>query len=668
MQGFNPTSHENIAIDQAPKEVLNAHLGKTNMMDHSTFTELMTMTMQELKEMILPLCGKNALHNLVIYQQMGGSFNTNVFSNDGIHMLKSIEYASPIQTYIVNYVKYISDKVELASADGTSTAIYLAADAIRRGFEITDAIRNLKMELDDGVLKTIRSYDYAVNKRDDLLGSSFKKEPFIAFVKDTNMLCKVTPRNNRSITDICIRNIGKCMLSDKEYKVAIAELITQMNDEFLTFMSELHAIKIDLNEISDKLRDILIHKLAYTTSHGVSDLADYAVTIFTNMPPELYDMATYIREGIETDTPLSIEYKDYDAALTVLPTVNTVYNHNLFTEVKHDKADILVVPEVTPVVWVKEIIEDYQKTDTHLFILMKHLNPTDEVALGNMMEPEKASLLIHTNHTAGMLTNPIELMALLATAGNTYTTPKDVTELRNCIIDDVDCSIKMGNTLRISRLYECDGYMHKSYKEEDHPYYSKLVEEISGKIAQLKASHNASNTEKEIDEFMRIFRSMVCFRLPIIVVGGTTTENLAYRNIVEDVNGVVSVALREGVILDAIPKLSDMIKKYPVINAILSKSLKVFKDEMYDIPGETVAALPFAAILEYLKVNDKRYNISLSPLDDTELLGFLEESYELTTVQSFKSVHETIKRLHETVPKLLMTDSVIVPHSVVNND
>ena len=667
MQGFNPTSHENIVIDQASKEVLNSHLGKTNIMDHDTFVDLITMTMQELKEMILPLCGKNALHNLVIYQQMGGSFNTNVFSNDGIHMLKSIEYASPIQTYIVNYVKYISDKVELASADGTSTAIYLAAEAICKGFKLTNAIRNKTIEFNNGNLAEVTVFDREVEEYNAISRTNRSTIPHIVRVALSGKLYSIKPDKQMYVSPHSIKYIGPGVLSDKSYKKVIAEFTTQLNDEFISLMCELNEINIDLNEVSDKLRDLLIYKLAYTTSHGLSDLADYAVTIFTNMPPELYDMATYIREGIETDTPLSIEYKEYDAALTILPTVSTDYNYNLFTEVKHDGADILVIPEVTKVSWIKEIIEKHQEEDNHLFVLIKHLNPTDEVALGNAIDPLKTSLLIHTNHSAGMLTNPIELMALLATAGKTYVTPKDMASLQGCIIKDVDCHIVMGNTLRINCLYECDGYMHKYYKSEDHPYYSKLVEEIGGKISQLKASHNASNTEKEIDEFMRIFRSMVCFRLPIIVVGGTTTENLAYRNIVEDVNGVVSVALREGVILDAIPKLCNMVKKYEVLATLLHSSLVKFKNEMYDEKDINVAVLPFSALLEYTGIPGKHHSLSQTAMTEDEFVSFIKEYYELTTVQSFKSVHETIRRLHETIPKLITTNNVIVPHSVVNN-
>jgi hypothetical protein len=95
-------------------------------MEFDEFVDLAVDTFDSIISIIEPLCGKYARKNMVVYENINDDISKVVFSNDGIHILKSIEFMSPIQVYIVNYLVYIASRVESAAADGTSTAIYLA--------------------------------------------------------------------------------------------------------------------------------------------------------------------------------------------------------------------------------------------------------------------------------------------------------------------------------------------------------------------------------------------------------------------------------------------------------------------------------------------------------------------------------------------------------------
>ena len=123
--------------------VLNANIGQNNLIEFEQFYEIATSTLLEISDTITTLCGPNALYDLVVYENMQSGLMSNVFSHDGIHILKSLEYMNPIQTFITSYVKYVAEKVDAAAADGTSTAILLTAEFISQALAVVRQLRTV---------------------------------------------------------------------------------------------------------------------------------------------------------------------------------------------------------------------------------------------------------------------------------------------------------------------------------------------------------------------------------------------------------------------------------------------------------------------------------------------------------------------------------------------
>ncbi len=620
MKGFDPTSPDTTIINSAPKEILTSNLDSTNKLNSDEFSEIILKTVKVIKDTIYPLCGPNALTNMVIYQQMAGNFNSNVFSNDGIHMLRSLEFMSPIQTYIANYIKYISDRVEAASADGTSTAIILACDAI------TD------------IMNYLRSPTEIEN-------------PKCGFNKALAALIK-SPAPEESLTDI------KYKLAKRTTRCA------SISFDLDRTLEALQHINIDLTRVPLELRDKLIYNLAFTTSKGNTTLSQFAVDIFSNIPPSLYGLSTYRREQLETDTPLKIEYKEHDVAVSVMPSSNSVYNHNLFTEIAHEDCAVLVIPEfIDQLDYVIEATEALMasKKYSHVVILAQQVSQPDEVVITTKFSPKDVTLCFHTNYSKELINNPLELMIILASADKDYKTPESVEDLlNNQVIENIDAVVVNSNELRLSHLYTCDtDYQHPLFKHRTNPFYNKLVKDIETRISQLKGSHNATNSKGELGAFMKLYKLLVCFRLPILVIGGTTTEHLANVNVIDDVNGVVSVSMKEGVIIDMLPKLYHILSDTSVLKTSVRDLAKFVYHDRCDIEDNITGRFSF--INGYgqraVSVNDPR--TLLEYMNDTT-----ESAYKLTSVQSFKSIHETIRRLKETIPKLASVDQIIVPHSV----
>ncbi len=592
---FDPTSADSIVISSAPKEVLNSNIDKLNAIRHEDFVEIADNTVSSIAKMILPLCGKNALYDLVVYQQMAGDYNTNVFSNDGIHILQSLEFMSPIQTYICNYIKYIADRVEKASADGTSTAILLSCTLLSSVLREGQEIRSMEDLNDANVVA---------------------------------MLCRSAETLSKSLKQV---------------------------------REDLEDCKIDLSKVTEDIRSRLIYQLAYTTSKGMGDLAEYMVEIYKDLPEELYSFSVYTKEIVETDTRFRIKHFDYDLGLSVLPSTATIYNANLYTEVERKSPKVLILPEGIDDI---NLLLDYlanligREDTTHVFVVTKELLPKDEIAILNQFDPKSITLCQHTNYNKCLLNNPIELMAALASSGKEYTQLKSIEDLDSILLSPDSVKIIDGNNLQMFGLYEAtDSYIHPLYKG-DSPYYNQLVHELSTKINELRGSHS-SNTTSDLKTFMTIFKLLVCPKLPVLVIGGSTIEILANTNVVNDVSGVVSTALRHGVVIDLLPKLQNIFKVIPSMRDYVTKLVEYFYE--LDSPEHDIS-LPAKAFTFI----DTHYELPVLAEDDAEFNSFLITGSTFSVVQSYKAIDETIKRLHETIPKMYKIDRVIVPHSVMD--
>lgn len=586
MNGFDPTSGAH--IETAPREILSSNISKVNMMPWPRFYEVAITTLSTLEGCIRPLCGAKALHNMIIHHQMTGEFNTNVFSNDGIHILSTIEFMSPIQTYICNYVKYVADRVESSAADGTSTAILLSIWYIRTALVIANTIR--------------RSSDSTNEKRNRL------HEEFLEF------------------SDSLV-----------EMRTEIAKLRVPLlgNDS------------IDVGSI--------IYQLAYTSSKGNDILSKYAVTIYQHLPEELYQLSMYRKEAVETETQFRIEHVQHDASINVLPSARTEYNSSLYTEVDRKGVTMIVLPEnIGSMTHVIEYIESLKDTTTHVVLLSYSLSASEENQFNTVLSPSFFTLCMHTNFRTVLVNNPLELMGVLAIAGNTYRLPVDIDMMPGVTINDVDIQIVGGNTLRLSNLVESSSdHIHPLYRSKESEFYNRLVSDITNKIRMLKESHQQTvGTKSEVAAFLELFRDLVCHSLPTLVIGGSTHDVLSNINVVNDVLGVVSVCMKEGVLIDALPKITCLSEGLHAYDE-LSPYLEDYTTDMYN------GKLPEGG-------HEGTTAMSCITQSDSGEYEWEELNTESTdcVIQSFRALDETYKRLLEVVPKLIMTEAVMVPNSV----
>lgn len=595
---------------------LNENIGITNRVSFDDFYKLAITTLEDIVANILPLCGPHALNNLVIYQSQANDFATNVFSNDGIHILKQTDYINPTQTYIANYIRYIAERVERSASDGTSTAIYLAASLI---INLLNEVKKLHDEY-------------------SALQEAAENKPS---AYDLNKLMMMT-------------NI--------------------ISEDAITFLQlirdQLGEVSIKFDDISPELKRKLIYELAYTSSKGDSELAQFTTDQFMVVPKELYSNITYKRSPVETKDAFTIEKPEHDTTISVVASANTQYNSKLHTELVYEDCDLLICPNLytsasTLVEYLKTLKGNISK---HLVIVYLGGNDSDIVNLEKTIDVNMMTLCRYTAETAAFINNPLELYTIMTMAD---VPPKDqltFIEMEASIIRSVKCRL-YGPTLYVYNLFDhSTAPIHPNYINKTNSDYTKLCSEIEERLQTLQTSHLHKRNADEINEFTRIYRNMVCSRLPYLIIGGSTTEHLSNINVVQDVLGVVSVAMEYGVVIDLIPKLY-----------AISKQIANGYDKVYD---PFVSALRFFEQLTYgfddnkLNIIDSLFEIAVKCKPETVRMMYLqkgnvvdanESTDAISVVQSVRAIDETLKRLIETIPRIIRINSILVENGVMVN-
>ena len=591
--------------------VLNAHIGKTNVVDFDDFSEIALDTLEDIVQTIMPLCGPQALHELVIYKNLANQYLSNVFSNDGIHILKNIEYHNPIQTYIANYIRYIAERVEKAAADGTSTAIYVSSMLIIAAFQ---ELRTMRKDL----------YNVATDP------TTLER----AIMRTTTDLSK----------DV--------------------ELFLQ------SILKDVELLKIDIKRMDRSVQKNLIYKLAMVTSKGHRQLAQYAVELFIDLPEILYEHMTFKRSQVETQDDLIIDYPEHDAVISVRASSNTQYNSKLNTELLLDSCDIVLCPRLygnvnSLITYLNERTQQTDDTVTPLVVLFTGGDPTEITKLETHVDKRYVTLCDYVAYHPVIASNPLELRTIRAiTDPNKVSTINEEAEIH--LLSNVRIRL-YDKYIYLYDLFTSESVIHPHYTNSTVPFYNKLRYELEDRITTLRNSHNATTQNLEINEFIRIYRSLVGSKIPILTIGGSTVNHLSNINVVEDVLGVVSNAMKYGVVFDLLPKLIHLITHRSTYSPV------------YDNAWRNVF---IRSLVEYCKLTYDDDNIcehQIKCSDKKLACVYYDPSHKTfkksskyiepnIVVSSYRAIDETIKRLIETVPRLTCTDKVIVPDSVMDTN
>ena len=394
--------------------ILHNNIGSANCISQKEWYELSFLTLDTLKKSLMSSFGKDASNTLIIHENISSS---SVFTQDGIHIVSSFEFASLIQTYIARYVQYIGERVEKGARDGTTTAMVLFVDIL-----------------------------YAIYK------DFFDK----IFVVNTE----------KSIQEINIL-LNKYVVSVKE---VLTDLINFTNDR-----------KMSMEEITSSYhlsKEEIIYNLSYITSKGNKNLSNTMVDMFKDMPIELYDYFVYYRSDIETENPFEVHAPEYDYELVTLIRSGISHFNTELNTVYEGNVDLVLFPEMiydTDVDKIKEIEATIESLGDNVVIIWNTINDK-LVRIWEKNFTNKTLIFIqYVNYVQNLRESGIELSGLLKGCYKT----EDSYFIRDVFVRIEQNNIKINNIIKfhndgyINEKYYEEGEF-KDFVDEVASYISKL--------------------------------------------------------------------------------------------------------------------------------------------------------------------------------------------------
>ena len=116
--------------------IVDANIGITNIIAHSDIEGLMMQTFSELEDVLTDHCGPYGKFAM-IKDQLDPTAEP-VFTKDGINIVRSIEYISPMQNFVRSTIAYIGSRIDMIAGDGTTSSMIIAVAALR------SLIKNIK--------------------------------------------------------------------------------------------------------------------------------------------------------------------------------------------------------------------------------------------------------------------------------------------------------------------------------------------------------------------------------------------------------------------------------------------------------------------------------------------------------------------------------------------
>ena len=308
-------------------------------------------------------------------------------------------------------------------------------------------------------------------------------------------------------------------------------------------------------------------------------------------------------------------------------------------------------------IWVKE--------STPLIIVYNGINDVDLSKL-ERIAGRNVVLCRYLMYHPAFLNNPLELNVAQVISGKKPAIQKNVDEFSRSVIHNVKCRI-YGKELFVYGLFDNEGsIIHPAYFDETNSDYHLLRKSLEERINELKQSHTKNAVAQELNEFVRIYRNLICSKLPILTIGGSTVNHLSNINVVDDVLGVVSVAMKHGVVLDVLPKLQTALFNKTFVDVPSWKTH--FRETVEEFCKLTYRNRTVCTKLENVYESfDELKNFIFDQTEcEWEILDD-DNINKVVVVQSYRAITETLTRLIETIPRLICTDQVIVQNSVVDN-
>lgn len=628
-------------VDPSTRAVINTNFDTTNIVPMEESRPRILRTLKSCRDVLFNHCGPQSRYAMLINNMSAGTtFEPNIFTRDGIRILSSVEFLSPLERYIKELLTYVGQRVDNIAKDGTTTSMLfsdLLIDKMLTSQQISE------------VSQTLSFFD--INETVDDVFSRILEE-----------LKKYT---------FTVESTAKQTEVDEETKVKTAGIIAYMQ--------------------------------ALSSSGGNHELAFAMKEIFEKSPSISWDFITSRHSIKETGKSFNVEVDECDFKIRCITGQEGILNIELGTEYLEDDVKVIVfTTPINDIGFktesLKKYLQDIDK-NTPVVIISNSISGSLLTMINdlNSVRTKKITYWQYSSEykNSGVSYN-YELYVLGAIAG---IQPFDTDDMH----DDLDEKLHVFTAPKVyyhDTYMEFFGIVHGNIVSNLHPYYAhpetatKFYKEtrsvLEKQIALYKEGHKVDG--RICGLFTEMLNKLACVHRPQLRLGGPAHEQVANADVVQDVQGAIMSSLKHGFLINGPWSL-----RAAVNSAISNYTVK--HDDKY-----ALGSLLFSCIADSIKeITDfliKENKFGKSPAlsiyfdsiqaDSSKYINILDTSvrdyYDFVTevedgnldkktllyttypiLQPLAVTTELLKRVKELIIKFIFTNQIIVYGAVMVN-
>ena len=489
---------DNQSVQPPMRTIINANLNITNIVEQEQLSEVMYRTWDELAQLLSQHCGPYS--KFAILTDPVNPTIEPTFTKDGIGIIRAVEYASPLQTFVKQMLSYIGAKIDQAAGDGTTSSMMLCA------WTLSELLRQLQ-ELPKQLTYTYHDLEQAYQQ-------------FLTRLEEYYQ----------------------------------TEAIDDPSERYI-----FHADTTNPQEVYD-----LAFCQAYTSSHGLRELATALADWFSHTPQQAWNYLTIERTSRETtelfgfdvsDADYTIEHLDFFPKDKLQSLVGYSYRSAPDSEIVISKYPLLHSDVLLAELWAK--IREAVEQERPLTVICPQ--GMDSYTIGELRE----LLQQHPRHQFMLIQVPCDHPEL-----------NGIKALQLLLWDDCDQPWRSTTAIQVvspdGLKLEVTGIYPKSeaetrllspfYEHPDHPNFNRYLTLVRKYIASSENNREAGLLASQITKTKQFYLGLICGRKPSFYLGGSAYDNAQLVDVVIDAIISTKNGLQHGLSLPAYGTLYTFLK------------------------------------------------------------------------------------------------------------
>jgi hypothetical protein len=504
-----------MANDLSDYQTINGNHGVTNTLNNAAFYTQVIETCRQINGILVDHCGPYASDALIIQNNDGRNLKDPhyaIFTKDGINIVRSIEFVSPIQKHIQGLVAYVGSRVDSLSHDGTTTAmLFFTALVIHY---ITRLAESLSANVPPEPQRLRREVAAVLQLITDGIEAQVVTVERLA-------------ADHGLTREAAVRYIAhhQAILSskgDRELADAISEVVETLPPELYGLFS-VQQSKIELDK-------------RFTVLH---DEFDFVMSVISNLDDMNHHLGTeYLAESCD-----------------LIVSEDSLVRGNPALGIVEDYVRRMCAGEL----------------EQDLVILAKAIDPTLHgiISTHNRAQPHKIIVFTHT--TSAPYSSKIAILSAISAVASVYPLGEHVIDpTLPYLIRNAKVHFKR-RRLFLSNLYPRDGSpYHPSFTDPVRfEPYTRMVADIREELDGFTSGRQLMQTPADVamyEDYVEIYRRMISADVRNLQISGMRHDTLADKDVLQDAFGAVLSSLEHGFVFDGYLKLYHLLLNPPVRN------------------------------------------------------------------------------------------------------